>query len=847
MIRVPQVPLSVPQQPAPTPTQVQTPAPMLDPAQMASGTASGLATAGMRAQAQGEKAIENANLARVRQQVGRARMAFDSVLTGDGGYLYSIGEDAVNRREDTLKRLQTELEKFNGEGVFDNDVQRDMFQRAIEADIVKSQHIVYGHWSKQTQVFNAATAKALYEQTANDIARFGWSKDTDQQLRADVDAYRQAQQLPVEVGQALFREARAGALTTHIQALIAEGSLDEAQEALDKAYDPAPPGQDVRPDRISVAQRTSLSSRLTKAREVKANAEKLQAAADAEQAVRLNGEEQAQIAVSNNLQKGMTEEASFYDAKVSVGQQMVETVNDDSLDADEKAIRIATLTAAHNHLSAMQGLAREEISRRHNEAADLVDSALNNALSAGVSFATQHGFEEHLKSQHPDAVSRLQQTAAGRDLLTAQFVRFGKHIEATSREKAKRIEAELDQQAANIEMMTSQEFADAWPNTEGARESFRSHLRVFPPETQKKLLNKFDGVHKRPEYDAGLGGIRTSVNSYLETLPQLATPSTGSALIKSQMDNKRFSAVNAVAEAWNENAESSGQDPKDLVAFHKWWKQITTAEGLAPYEGEGGSVIPAPLAMILARSTDIVASRRLPSERDIRLGEATATIDSTYGPVNALDLVLRAANGLSLPRQRRRPLTPEEFQEAEILWDSIGRPDVDSLLRDIGTPEFARHMDDAMDPPKPRGIAFAQADPIAQNLFAARLDEYERVPEGTQTSDFELALNQELQTVWLDLLDAEAERTPMDTIESMLELRRARIVSDLDKLLRSTTLYDEYKKRVPVGPRPQTLRGWGSRDKMFDYPYMGSYQDYLRETQKYSPSRLRRYTVSPRR
>lgn len=838
MIRVPQVPLSVPQQPAPVPTQVQAPAPMLDPAQMASGIASGLATAGMRAQAQGEKAIENANLARVRQQVGRARLAFDTVLTGDGGYLHSIGEDAVNRREDTLKRLQAELEKFNGEGVFDNDVQRDMFQRAIEADIVKSQHIVYGHWSKQTQVFNAATAKALYEQTADGIARFGWSRDADQQLRSDVDAYRQAQQLPVEVGQALFREARAGALTTHIQALIAEGSLDEAQEALDKAYDPASPGQDVKPDRLSVTQRASLSSRLTKEREVKANAEKLQAAADAEQAVRLNGEERAQIAVSNNLQKGMTEEAALFEAKSSVGQQVTETLNDDSLDAEAKTIRLATLAAANNHLVQLQSLTRERSAQQHNESADLVDSALSNAVDAGLAFETQHDFEEHLKSQHPKAVSRLQQTADGRDLLTARFIQLGKHRTQEERAKAERLTRVLAQQAVDIDSLTDQDFKAAWPKE--SRAQFLAAIRKFTLSDQTKLKNKFDGIHKLPEYDAGYASIRDTANQYFQTFPSLN--SNGAlASAKPEIDLARSQAVDAVAEAWNTHAKYQQENPNDLEAFRKWWKQLTDTKDLAPYTTAQGVLLPARLALILDASKTLSASRTLPNGKNITLGEATATIDSAYGPVNALDLVLREATGLALPRQRGRPLTPEEHQEAEILWDKIGRLDVDSLLEDIGTLEFARRIDDAKDPPKPRGIAFAQADPIAQNLFAARLDRYERIPQGTQTSDFERALDQALQNVWLDLLDAEG--ASMSEIESMLEQRRDRIMTDLDKLLRSTTLYDQWKARVPVGPRPMTLEGWGSRDTYWDYPYMGSYEAYLQETQTYSPSKLRNYTT----
>ena len=95
MIFVPQVRLSAPGTTAGQTSAAEIVQPKQDDyGRQLQQLASTMGQVGVRMAGMGEKAIKQANVAVARKQVGLAREKLDKLLQGDGGYLYSLGEEA---------------------------------------------------------------------------------------------------------------------------------------------------------------------------------------------------------------------------------------------------------------------------------------------------------------------------------------------------------------------------------------------------------------------------------------------------------------------------------------------------------------------------------------------------------------------------------------------------------------------------------------------------------------------------------------------------------------------------------------------------------------------------------
>ena len=187
MIRIPGVqetPPSVVSLQAPLPQQVQ----QTDGLQMLSQLTSTMASQANRFAALGRQGVRNARVSLAKEGQVRAAQEINRLLDDrENGFLRKQGAAARDGIKDFEKALDEAQKKLTA-GIEDPEA-RKMFEQATAVDFARARTAAGIHWSKQSQVANAAQSKVRFGQLSDDIAAGDWDARVD--LRKEIDEYGQ--------------------------------------------------------------------------------------------------------------------------------------------------------------------------------------------------------------------------------------------------------------------------------------------------------------------------------------------------------------------------------------------------------------------------------------------------------------------------------------------------------------------------------------------------------------------------------------------------------------------------------------------------------------------------------
>tara|TARA_R100000234_G_scaffold116474_1_gene93609 strand:+ start:580 stop:2832 length:2253 start_codon:yes stop_codon:yes gene_type:complete len=405
MIRIPGV-----QETAPSTVSLQAPlgqqVQQNEGLEMLGQTASMTGRQATRFAALGQQGMRNARVSKAKEGQTRAAQKIKELLEGrENGYLLKKGAAARDGIGDLEKALDAEYKKIAG--AFDDDETRKMFEEAVALDFTRAKTAAGIHWSKQSQVANAAQSKVRYGQHKADIAAGDWGARVD--LRDEINEYGQIVGLSPEQRDQLYNDTLSEAESSYVSTLMDEGDLDAAERELEK-HGP----------RIERAQRASLGKRLRQERKSEAALDETKKRnAKAQSAVfklidrYAVDEDQARIDQFLGLPRDELSGAERHSKILAdLEQQRRDNIDDPTkgLSAEEY---ITARTFLSNEMADVRAREKEAI------ASDLavVEKAFTDDPTTTL---------DNLRKQHPDEVRRLGTSEEGRDMLRKLTTAQGK-------------------------------------------------------------------------------------------------------------------------------------------------------------------------------------------------------------------------------------------------------------------------------------------------------------------------------------------------------------------------------------------------------------------------------------
>jgi hypothetical protein len=331
MIRIPGVqetPPSVVSLQGPLPQQVQ----QTDGLQMLGQLTSTMASQANRFAALGRQGVRNARVSIAKEGQVRAAQEINRLLDDrENGFLRKQGAAARDGIKDFEAALDEAQKKLTA-GIEDPEA-RKMFEQATAVDFARARTAAGIHWSKQSQVANAAQSKVRYGQLADDVAAGDW--DARHDLRKEIEEYGQLVKLSPEQRQALYTDTLSASEATFVNTLIDEGDLAAAEGELEKH------GSSIERDQRAKLKRRLRTEKQQAEREAKIETEREERKARAEQNRTLTSELMDRALFIGPQEKGyvqspaeeMQETVRFYDLL----EQHRES-NPDFTDEDEAAV-----------------------------------------------------------------------------------------------------------------------------------------------------------------------------------------------------------------------------------------------------------------------------------------------------------------------------------------------------------------------------------------------------------------------------------------------------------------------------------------------------------------------------
>lgn len=840
MIRIPQVRLAAPQGQRPTaPFSDVTQTPVTsDPGRDLQQMASTVANVGARLASLDVRAIEQANAGKARQAQGRIREALANQLQGEEGFLHLLGEDAVNNRVAALQKIDDELAKFNGEDAFDNDVQRQLFMQGTQADILRAKVAVQSHGAKQARVFNAATAQASYQADALEMANVGWSIELEKRLRGDVQAYAESAGIPKEQTRLIIQTQLSKGLGAHIQTLIEGGEFDEAQAALDKAYDPENKDGDKR-DKLVGATRAGLVTKLTNAKDREL---KIQEAEQKEIARALTRDTGQQIG-ANYLAVAYERNPNLGVARGEAEARIVGLLNGGKISQEEAQIAFGAISVQ------VVGFKQEDDER---SAASI--QALREYAGAATS-ATMDDFNGSFAVTNPEAYAYLNSTAAGQDVMLATAIKTAKGLmaEEAAAQKAFKAQTESEYRIFTDERaFPDDQFTEKFPGNSAGYAALLVFASPLSDAQAKELRGRWADIHdnKEPEFadDRLYRSTKTQIEDALKPFSwALIEEDNGTVAVNPEV-------LEDIQDAWEVYQRDVLKKEPGKTAnkreFKEWFDGVAKAETEDMFNAGGKDNIQMSrqmLRIIGGAATDQSITRVIDGNTYAR-GSATAT---TVGGINtsALDVIANLRSGIELPgnRDKLAPLSPVDMRNAERLFVKLGRPNIDELLDPKRRDEFRNRI---LEIEGGRSMSYGTAsqlvNPRVKDLYEATVDKQGNQQLGRNEMLVKLKQQVELEVdmrpVEMDVAsdqDREAERQV--AVDRLMSERTV----DLNRLFTATPLWERWQallKREREGllglgilPASGTSPyGWSSRDPsrpVWRFPYR-NFADFRRQVGK---------------
>lgn len=640
MIFVPQVRLSAPGTTAGQTSAAEIVQPKQDDyGRQLQQLASTMGQVGVRMAGMGEKAIKQANVAVARKQVGLAREKLDMLLQGDEGYLYSLGEDALNKRQGAMQAVDDAMAGFDAEGTFDNDVQRQMFNEAIQADVLRTRLAINAHGEKQARVMNIATAKTEYEHQTKQIAQYGWSANGEAALRQTVEDHREATGEPKAVARARFETQLSSGLSTYINDLIDADDFDGAQAALDAAYDKEDKDGNKR-DKLIGGARGDLTNKLQSAKEQferVATAKAEREATEARQAAALS---HAMDVFGQN--KDLPPEKRL---TATTSALLEELINNKNLTPDEMQ---AGLYAINGLRSLNVNRIREQETKVADASSSVSQWAMQQELS-GQTYESAETFERALREQvGDDAVDSMLSTNEGQEEFLRIQLRNKSNLTEAERARSRQLEAQARAEAErylNPGVTTDDNIRQLFPNDKYGKAALRSVQAKMPVEQAKQLQSRFDKVHSLSSFDQAYESENAQIRTYLEGQPWAALKDANGRVMETrdgqhQVD-PRFH--NVIAAEWAAYQQRQGQD-LSKVEFSDWfnraYRQMDEAKLEAHMFQLGGVGIPRQFLGVLTPEERSQTTRDVGQAQPFRVTDPEAR-----GVDNVLDLLARELKG----------------------------------------------------------------------------------------------------------------------------------------------------------------------------------------------------------
>lgn len=684
MIFVPQVRLTAPGTTAPQTGAAEIVQPKQeDYGRQLQQLASVAGSVGVRMTGMGERAIRQANVAVARKKVGLAREKLAKILDGQGdengqgkGYLYSIGEEALDQRTSAMQAVEDAMSAFDAEGVFDNDVQREMFKQAIQADVLRSRAAINAHGEKQARVMDIATAKVEYEHQTRQIARYGWSADNEAVLRQNVEDHRAATGEPKAVARARFETQLSAGMSTYINDLIDADDFDGAQAALDAAYDKEDKDGNKR-DKLIGGARGDLTNKLQSARDMVSKRDETNAKTAARQASIAQGREDATRRFSSYLAEGLSPQDA-YSKTLSDLTQLIRPGGLDGKGVTPEAWDIFTAG-----VSALEAFGRNGLNQQRTQELDAADQAetfVDQLLESG-SDMTADQMEQALQEEMGEGFGLL--TPKQR-----QKLRLRQQATRSSVKKAEQDREEALAQARGDALLHPTMTPDAvfmlkYPYTEEGELQFREDTQDLPKSMAKEMVTRREQLFKRPVTDQAFAGERQQILDYLETQPWAAQRDESGKLRKRpdgtyQVDRAFSEHIAGLWSAAQQGLGLSGTKEE----FNKWLQEnfsSMTPDMMAQHafreEGQENHYVP---RQMLPAFGAAVSKRNL--QRTTRYGDTyrygqikqTPQQDPQGSGNNVLDLILHYERSKPLVGKRQyKPMTGSEMAQAEAIFASL--------------------------------------------------------------------------------------------------------------------------------------------------------------------------------
>ncbi len=680
MIRIPQVQLSVPQAQGSASgfaNVVQTPT--SDAGQSMQQLANSMASVGIRLAAMGEKAVDHANVGKSRKQVGVFREGLTNIVEGKDGYLYKLGEAAVDGQAETFAKIESLVQSFNAEGKFDNDVQRDMFTQAVQADLLRARIVVQAHGEKQAKVFNASTAKADYGALTLSMQRMGWSKASEAQLREAISAYQEPTGISQEEADLLFRAQLSKGLAGYIENLIGADDFDGAQKALDAAYDREDKDGNKR-DKLIGGARGNLTNKLQSAKALASRRDETNAKEAARQASLAQGRDDATGLFSSYLTKGFSPDEA-YSRTLS---DLTQLIRPGGLSGTE-AVTPEAWDVFRAGVSALESIGRGGLNQQRKQELDAADQAetfVDGLLERG-SVMTADQMEQALQEEMGESFGLLTPKQRQKLRLKQQGTRS-----AALKARQEREDADIAARADALlhpTMTPDSVFKRRYPYTEEGDLQFREDTQPMTKAMAKEMVTRREQLFERPVTDQAFAGERTQVLSYLENQPWAAQREVDGTL-RIRPDgtyavDRTFSAH--IAKLWS-NAQQEAGRSGTKENFSDWLqKNFTnmTPDMMAKHAFREGDdkVHYIPRSMLPAFGGS-VTERHI--QRTTRFGDTygygeakeTPQQDPAGSGNNVLDLIMHYERSKPLVGQRKyTPMTGDEMAQAEAIFMSLPR------------------------------------------------------------------------------------------------------------------------------------------------------------------------------
>ncbi|MGA0397706.1 MAG: hypothetical protein ACO3O3_11145 [Ilumatobacteraceae bacterium] len=709
MIFVPQVRLSAPGTTAGQTSAAEIVQPRQDDyGRQIQQLASTMGQVGVRMAGMGEKAIKQANVAVARKQVGLAREKLDKLLQGDGGYLYSLGEEALNRRQEAMQGVDLAMAGFDAEGTFDNDVQRQMFNEAIQADVLRTRIAINAHGEKQARVMDIATAKTEYEHQTKQIAQYGWSANAEAVLRLTIADHREASGDTKEVARARFETQLSAGLSTHISDLIEADDFDGAQAALDAAYDKEDKDGNKR-DKLIGGARGDLTNKLQSAKEQferVATAKAEREATEARRAKALTHALDVYGQNSNLLPEKRT--------AATTGALLEELIANKNLTPDDMEAGLYAINAVRN-------LNTNRIREQETRVADATSSVSQWAMQQelnGITYESGEAFTAALTEQvGEDAVNAMRSTNEGQELLLRLQLRNKSNLTEAERAKSRQMEAEARRDAErylNPGLTTNDNIRQLFPNDKYGKAALRRAQAGMAVEQAKQLQNRFEEAHSLSGFDQAYASESVQIRTYLERQPWAALKDANGKVMETrdgqhQVD-PRFH--NVIAAEWAAYQQRQGQDLSKVEFsdwFNKTYRQMDEAKLAAHMFQLGGVGIPRQFLGVLTPEERSQTTRDVGQAQPFRVTDPEAR-----GADNVLDLLAREVKGApeDAPGSPYFPLPSSGKRKAPLDYDT--RAEMEAIYMRL--PPKMRNFDavknlierkelfDVMYPPAPMSV-----------------------------------------------------------------------------------------------------------------------------------------------